>query len=312
MRGGFSAGPLLNVAIAVDSATDFGPNADRVVAAACDEVIGADRCPVARDLSPGRVAAWYAIVRPSDRALTRVEIEFRDRTADGVLIEQRSLGFSAQDSLQSRLASAGTVIAAMAAAREGSLAAPKRAHPPPAPPLAPAPALAPEAAEPRTAPLQFDLAALAVPTFGDGPARIGGMARGLLGAGGRPFALLSASYSAHPGNPSFGFWSLGAGAGVQVGELDASMHLELSAEVLLAHTQVAVTEDGASDSAGQLGWGGRVGVAAVWATWQKCSLIFGVSGEAVLPRLRVVVGSSDAERVPLASVDLLLGVRITP
>src|SRR5277367_5016070 len=109
---------MLNVAIAVDSATGFGPQADRVVAAACEEVIGDRRCSAARDLAPGTVAAWYAVVHPGDRSPSSIRIEFRDRTADGVLIEQRSLVFSSGDSAESRLASAGSVIAAMAAARE--------------------------------------------------------------------------------------------------------------------------------------------------------------------------------------------------
>ena len=124
--------------------------------------------------------------------------------------------------------------------------------------------------------------------------------------------LASTSYSAHPGNPSFGWWSLAAGAGVEVGEHEASLHLELSAEALFQHTQVTVTENGEHDSAGQSGWGGRVGVAAVWTTWQKCSVIFGIAGEVALPRLNVVVGAADAEQVPLASVDLLLGLRFSP
>ena len=38
---------MLNVAIAVDSVTDYGPRAALVVAAACEEVIGEHRCPLA-------------------------------------------------------------------------------------------------------------------------------------------------------------------------------------------------------------------------------------------------------------------------
>ncbi len=299
---------MLNVAIAVDSPNDYGPNADQVVAAACDEVIGVGRCPVARELAPGSVAAWYAIVHPRDRALDAVHVEFRDRTADGVLIEQRELSFSAQDSLQSRLESVGSVIAALAAAREGSVIATttttKRA-----PPLSPAHAPPPPQ---RSAPLQLELAGMAVPTFGDGPYRLGGLARALLDLGERPFALVSTSYSVHPGNPSYAWWSVAGGAGVKIGDPASSFHLELGAEVLLEHTHVAVTEDGERDSAGQFGWGGRFGVEGVWANWQNCSFVFGVSGAVVVPRLNVVVASNDAVHIPLASADLLLGLRFGP
>src|SRR5688500_15115719 len=111
---------MLTVAISVDSPTDYGPDAVHIIAAACEEVMGAPRCPVASELEPGMVAAWYAGVHPTDRRLTTVRIEFRDRTADGVLIEERLLTFSERDPQRSRLESVGSVIAALAAAREGA------------------------------------------------------------------------------------------------------------------------------------------------------------------------------------------------
>ena len=74
---------MLNVAIAVDSSTDYGPHAVHVIVAACEEVIGDQRCPAASELGPGMVTAWYAIVHPNDPALGSVRIEFRDRTVDG-------------------------------------------------------------------------------------------------------------------------------------------------------------------------------------------------------------------------------------
>src|SRR5215470_17510477 len=110
---------MLNVAIAVDSPTDYGPRAVQVIVAACEEVIGEQRCPAASELAPGMVTAWYAVVHPNDPALGSVRIEFRDRTANGTLIDERAMTFGRGASQQSRLESIGSVIAALAAAREG-------------------------------------------------------------------------------------------------------------------------------------------------------------------------------------------------
>jgi hypothetical protein len=302
---------MLNVAIAVDSPTDYGPRAAWVVSAACEEVIGEARCPVASDLEPGAVAAWYAVVHPNDRALTSVRIEFRDRTEQGVLIEERSLTFAPRDSQQSRLASVGSVIAALAAAREGSLTRPpSRPAPQSAEPLAPLAARPPRAAPP--ADWSVELAGLVAPTFGDGPARFGGMGSAHFGWHTRPFALVSARYAAHPGNPSFAWAALSAGVGARLGEPSAAFDLEFSGELVLEHANVAASRGADHESAGQNGWGGRVGVGAVWAAFRHCSIIFGVDGTVVLPRINVVVGDADATRVPAASLGLLLGVRFQP
>src|SRR5438132_1127016 len=121
---------MLNVAVALDSATDYGPETVHVIVAACEEVIGEDRCPAATELGPGMVTAWYALVHPNDPALGSVRIEFRDRTADGILIEERLLTFPQGANQRSRLLSIGSVIAAMAAAREGGPIPPRpRARP---------------------------------------------------------------------------------------------------------------------------------------------------------------------------------------
>jgi hypothetical protein len=304
---------MLNVAIAVDSATDYGPQAVHVVAAACQEVIGEQRCPVASELEPGTVAAWYAVVHPNDRGLSSVRIEFRDRTADGVLIEQRSLAFSPRDSLKSRLASVGSVIAALAAAREGSLTRPLRresAAEPSQPPASPSsPTAAPEAPRPDWG---VDVAGLVAPTFGDGPYRVGGLARAQLVLFGRPFALVAARYAAHPGNPSFSWWTLSAGVGTRVGDRASSFNLEFRGELVFEHTSITAESGADHQSAQQSGWGGRVGVDAVWASWRHCSIIFGVDGTVVLPRINVIVGDADEIRVPVATAGLLLGLRFQP
>src|SRR5439155_19296103 len=129
---------MLNVAIAVDSATDYGPEAVQPIVLACEEVIGEHRCPAATELGPGMVTAWYAVVHPNDPAFGSVRIEFRDRTADGTLIDERLLTFPRGTSQQNRLASIDSVIAALAAAREGGPIPPRPRAKPPDPSLPPA------------------------------------------------------------------------------------------------------------------------------------------------------------------------------
>jgi hypothetical protein len=206
------------------------------------------------------------------------------------------------------LASVGSVIAALAAAREGSLTPPRAA---PASPSAPVVQLAPP---PRAPPPDWsiDVAGLAAPTFGDGPYRLGGLASGHFGFASRPFALASARYAAHPGNPSFSWVTLSAGVGSRLGDPASSLGLEFRSELVFEHTTVRAQSGGEHDSAGQNGWGGRVGVDAVWATFRHCSVVFGIDGTLVLPRINVVVGDQEPSHVPFASLGLLLGVRFRP
>jgi hypothetical protein len=303
---------MLNVAIAVDSATDYGPQAVQVVAAACEEVIGAQRCPVADDLPPGAVAAWYAVVHPNDRALSSVRVEFRDRTADGVLIEERSLTFSAHDTQRSRLISVGSVIAALAAAREGVVLRDKPVPPPPSPPLPPARLDQPLPVEAPTPDWSVDVAALAASTFGDGPYRVGGLGRAQFGLFGRSFVLVAARYAQHPGNPSFDWWTVSAGVGTRLGERASVFNLELSGELLFQYTSINAERDSERESAGQAGWGGRLGVGAMWATWRHCSVILGLDGTVVVPRINLIVGNDDVTHVPLTTLGLYLGLRFQP
>jgi hypothetical protein len=294
---------MLNVAIAVDSATDYGPQADRVVSAACEEVIGEKRCPIGRDLPPGTVAAWYAIVHPNDAGLSSLRIEFRDRTADGVLIEERALTFTVRDSLESRLASAGSVIAALVAAREGPLGRPSW------PSNVVRPAARPDAQ--RTG-WSVELAPLALPALGDGPSRWGGFGGVRLGFSGRPFILVAASATTHPGNPSFSWWTLSAGGGARLGTSAETFDLELHGEAVVERTYVAAESGATHDSASEDGWGGRVGVTAVWAAWRRASLILGVDGTYVLPRIGLVVAQGAVQHVSAATLGLSAGVRFQP
>jgi hypothetical protein len=300
---------MLNVAIAVETTTSYGSDAVLVVAGACDEVLGEGRCPVASALKSGTVTAWYALVHPNDPGLSSARIEFRDRTADGVLIEERLLEFPPNEPLSSRLASLGSVIAALAAAREGSLV-PRPRERLALPPASLVPPIAPQ----KTALFDwsFDLAALVAPPVGGAPDRVGGLARVRMGFAGRLFTFVSARYAAHAGDPSFSWWSGSAGVGMQLWKRTSYWNVELTSEFVVEHTSVAAESGAAQDSAGVTGLGGGIGADLVWQATRPFSLLFGIDATAVLPRLNVYVGQEDAGQVPALALTLSLGVRFHP
>jgi hypothetical protein len=301
---------MLNVAIAVDSATDYGPETVQAIVVACEEVIGEHRCPAATELGPGMVTAWYAIVHPNDPVFGSVRIEFRDRTADGTLIDERSLTFPRGTSQQNRLASIGSVIAALAAAREGGPIPPRpRAKlPEPSPP----PAEAAGAPQSRPPDWNVGIGALAVPSLSSGPYRLGAFGSAGFGFGGRPFALLSTRYAVHPGNPELSWWTLAAGVGARLLDRASPFNVELTGEFVLEHTSVAAQLDAAREGAAKLGWGGRVGASAVWAAWGRVSLVCGVDGSLILPRVHVAIEGQDVTQVPFINAAFFIGVRFQP
>jgi hypothetical protein len=302
---------MLNVAIAVDSSTDYGPQAVHVIVAACEEVIGEQRCPAASELGPGMVTAWYAIVHPNDPALGSVRIEFRDRTADGTLIDERSLTFPRGTSQQSRLTSIGSVIAALAAAREGG-PIPRRPRitlPEPAPPPVP-----PEERPPESPSLDWSvgLAGFAVPSLAAGPYRLGALGGAHVGLGSQPFALISGRYALHPGNPKFSWFALSAGIGMLLAERTARFNVELTGEFVIERTSATVRRGTDEENASQNGWGGRAGANAVWMSWPHVSLVAGVDATWILPRVRVVVEGQDVAYVPLTALAFSAGLRWQP
>jgi hypothetical protein len=299
---------MLNVAIAIDAPTDFGPGAAAIVAGACEEVIGPGRCPVAADLPPGGVAAWFALVHPNDDALSGVRIEFRDRTADGVLIEQRALAFNGQEDLKARLVSIGSVIAALAAAREGSLVRPPSRPALPSPPGARAVAAAPVH-------LGFDVAGLASPALGGGVDRFGGFARANLDLEAPLVVSIGAEYAAHAprqGEPSIGWLAASAGVGTRVAPRTSRFNVELRGEFVFEHLFVSAQAGGARDSGSEELFGGRIGATGVWRAWPWLSFVGGVDGTLVAPRVTVVVGAGPPMAIPAANLGFFVGFRISP
>jgi hypothetical protein len=301
---------MLNVAIAVDSPTDYGAHAVHVIVAACEEVIGEQRCPAAGELGPGMVTAWYAIVHPNDPALGSVRIEFRDRTADGTLIDERSLTFPRGASQQSRLTSIGSVIAALAAAREGGPIPPRPRTQLPEP--APPPLLLDSPPGGPSVDWSVGLAALAVPSIAAGPYRLGALGSAHIGLGGRPFALFSGRYAVHSGNPKFSWFALSAGIGTLVAERAARFNLELTGEFVFERTSATVRRGVDEENASQNGWGGRLGANAIWMAWPHASVVAGIDATWILPRVRVAVEGRDVAQVPLVAFAASAGLRWQP
>ena len=195
------------------------------------------------------------------------------------------------------------MVAALAAAREGSLA---RTLPSPLP--------VPSVTPPESAPPDWsiNLAALAAPSLGEGPYRLGGLARAHVGFFGRPFGVASVGYAAHPGNPSFSWASVSAGLGTRIGDRAARFNLEFGGEFVFEHTNIGAVRGADQESAGRTAGAAASAWRAVWATMHHVSAILGVEGSLVLPAIRVVVGSQEATVVPSATLGLLLGIRFQP
>jgi hypothetical protein len=250
------------------------------------------------------------VVHPDDPAFGSVRIEFRDRTADGTLIDERSLTFPRGTSQQNRLASIGSVIAALAAAREGGPIPPRPRAKPPEPSVPPDEAAG---APPSQAPdWNVGIGALAVPSLSAGPYRLGAFGRASYSFGGKPFVLLSTRYAAHPGNPELSWWTLAAGAGARLLDGAPRFNVELTGEFVLERTSVTAQRGAARESAAKIGWGGRVGVSAVWAGWKPASLVCGIDGSLILPRVHVAIEGQDVTQVPLINGAFFLGVRFQP
>jgi hypothetical protein len=253
------------------------------------------------------VAAWFALVHPSDRALSSVRIDFRDRSPDGVLIEQRVLAFTGREDPKARLVSIGSVIAALAAAREGSLVRP------PPPPRAPLPS-PPETAPVTGAPVHvgFDVAGLASPALGGGVDRFGGFVRANLELEAPLLFSGGAEYAAHSGEPSFEWWSASAGAGTRLFSRTARFQVELRVAFVLERVNVSARSGSAHDSASENGLGGRLGATFVWRALSWLSLLGGVDGTLVAPAVTVVVGSDPPTAIPAATCGFFVGFRILP
>jgi hypothetical protein len=296
---------MLSVAIATDIPAETG-RAAPIVARSCEAVVGAGRCPLAQELAPSRVVAWYAVVRADDADGSRLRIEFRDRLATGALVETRDLVFSDRDTSDSRWASAGAVIAAFVVARDTPDGAPI-VRPP----------------EIRTAPSPesqglrwgFDLAATTGPALDRGAFRFGGLGRGFVGFPRTPNVLgvLSLRYAQRPGDLDVAWASGSVGIGVRSGDRSSPFSVELLGELVVERMFVTGRNDatGHEGSSTQNRFGGRLGVNAAFGVWRGVGFVLGAEANAMQPSVEVTFLDARVGREPTLQFAFSGGVRVS-
>jgi hypothetical protein len=297
---------MLSVAIALEPPRESA--AARAVTQSCQEAIGEGRCHDATELRPATVVAWYALVRVGDPSAAELRIEFHDRNPSGVLIEARALSFSERDTPETRWASAGAVIAAFVAAREGAGVAPVRPQGRPLPPP-PAP--------PRHEALAWnvDLALFAGPGLDRGAFRMGGLGRAYVALPQAPrmVGLLSMRYAERPGALALAWWSASAGLGARVGggttPLSAELTGELAFERLLMSANDPLTH--APDEAAQNRFGGRLSVNFALEVLNHLAWVGGAETTALRPSVAITVADDASGRAPALTYAFSTGFRFS-
>jgi hypothetical protein len=300
---------MLSVAIALEPPTE--PAVVQAIARSCEEAIGAGRCKAAGEVVGGNVVAWYALVRLDDPAVPLLKIEFHDRDASGTLIEARELSFSERDRPENRWASAGAVIAAFVAAREG----PGSSAPRPAPPPRPLPAPAPEPAPSHRLAWNADLALFTGPGLDRGSYRLGGLGRGYLALPDAPgvLGLISFRYSERPGDLMLAWWSASCGMGARLGGRATPLSAELTGEFVFERLTLNATNQTTAEqqAAAQNRFGGRLSVNLALRVVGGLGLVAGAEATALRPSVAVSVGDEAAGRAPAVGYAFSAGLRFS-
>ena len=297
---------MLSVAIALEPPSESA--AARAITQSCEGAIGEGRCHNAAELGPATVVAWYALVRVGDASASELKIEFHDRNPSGVLLERRALSFSERDPPETRWASAGAVIAAFVAAREGNGVAPVRPQPPPLPPPLALPAH-------EALAWNVDLALFTGPGLDRGAFRLGGLGRFYVALPQAPrmLGLVSLRYAERPGDLALAWWSASAGLGARVGgsttPLSAELTGELSFERLLMTNNDPLAD--APDQAAQNRFGVRLSVNVALELLNNLAWVGGVEATALRPSVAITVGDDAAGRAPAATYAFSTGLRFS-
>jgi len=301
---------MLSVAVAIDFPTESAQASVQTVSRSCEEALGDGRCPVAGELKPATIVTWYAVIHSDEPDLSKLRVEFRDRSADGVLIEARTLTFSEHDNVKSRWASAGAVIAAFVAARDGTRISPSSGHRELDTP--------PQWVEPtpRGPVWGLDLALLTGPGIDPGGYRLGGLLRGFIGVVPRApgvLGVLSLRYTARPGDLDVTWLSASFGMGARVGGQTSALSAELTGELAFERMLMSAENPltGHTDSAAQNRFGGRLGVNFGWALWPTLSFVVGAEATAMRPAVSITVADAKAVHEPLVGFGLSAGIRLS-
>jgi hypothetical protein len=294
---------MLSVAIALEPPTE--PAVVHAIAQSCEDAIGEGRCRAAVELSPASVVTWYALIRVEDPSLPWLKIEFHDRQPSGTLIETRTLSFSERDTVASRWASAGAVIAAFVAARDAAGAPP----PPPPRPLPP-----PPPGTPHPLAWNVDLALLTGPGLDRGSYRLGGLGRGYLALPQalRVLGLVSLRYAERPGDVALKWWSVSCGMGARLGGHTTPLSAELTGELAFERFSMSALDQASQrqDQAAQNRFGGRLSVNLALDIASNLALVAGAEATALRPSVAITVGSDIAGRAPAVGYAFSGGLRL--
>jgi len=294
---------MLSVAIAVEVPGETGIAAT-IASASCEAAVGAGRCPIARNLEPSSVVAWYAVVRSEDASGTHMKVELHDRSSTGAIIETRDLAFTERDKSESRWASVGAVIAAFVAARDTT----ERAPAPPRVEPAPAPAF-----EARPTPWAVDLMAITGPALDRGPFRWGGAVRGFVGFPSAPAVIgaVSLRYAQRAGDVDLTWVSGSAGIGARVGDGDSPVGFDLTGELVYERMSILGRDDvtGHEASSQENRFGGRLGVHGALRLWHGLAFVVGADVSALRPAVDITFLDARAGREPSVGFALAAGFR---
>lgn len=298
---------MLSVAIALEPPTDVA--VVRAITQSCEEAIGEGRCPDAAELPPAAVISWYALIRLADPAAPELKIEFHDRSAQGALIESRTLSFSERDTPHSRWASVGAVVAAFVAARDSAGTVAPSPRPKPLPPPSPAPV------KPESLAWNVDLALLTGPGLDTGAYRLGAVGRGYLALPGAPgvLGLLSVRYAERPGDLELAWWSASCGLGARLGGRTTPVTAELTGELAFERLLISAVDPltAAADDAAQNRFGGRLSVNLALKLVNNLAWVAGAEASALRPSVAITVGPDASGRAPAVTYAFSTGLRFS-
>jgi len=293
-------------AVVLDVPADLASTAVQVAVSRCDKALGDGRCRrVEYGTAPG-VLGYYAVLRWSEDE--QLEIEFRAASAGGALLARRRLSFSANDSVESRWASAGLVVAALVAEADAGRA--RRTEAPQPPAHAPPRRHVVEA--PPAYAWGLDVALSSGRGLTTGAGSWGGLLRPWFGVPTVPVIVLSSlRYAQGPDSPRLRWLSMSAGVGSRFGRPAALVNLELAGELVFERLVVAAQdpESGRSETGGQTRFGGRLGLNLALRASDCFRVLLGADVATLTPPVKIEVRDEVVGREPLVRAGVSVGAR---
>jgi hypothetical protein len=297
---------MLTIGVFVDAAPPIAAYSEPAVTESCEAVVGRARCPATRSLPEPQITTWVVVIRPHDEQWSRVSLGFHDRTAQGVLLEQRELGFSARDALEDRWVSTGAVVAAFVAARDVDAAqAAERYRPPPAP-----------RHEAEHQPLTLDVAPLGGSDGGERLLRFGALVGASLEVPKAPslISLVEARYVEHGGNTALRWWSVAFGIGARMQPEKLALGVDLSGQLVFEQLLISARDpDSALEDFSSVNrLGGRLGLDLFWQVWPKLGAVLGADVHLLRPQVTIYERERYVGRESWLGYTLSAGVRFWP